>query len=82
MKEITPRLSPFLDLHMMFPLLEFMDKQELVSYTSEEIARIRLQLLGMYSIVRLSVTHIFREVLIISIFAIFYFALKKDQHIW
>lgn len=30
----------------MFPLLEFMDKQELVSYTSEEIARIRLQLLG------------------------------------
>jgi len=49
--DITPCLSPFLDLHMMFPLLEYMDKvigedPSLISYTSTEIAQVRLNLLG------------------------------------
>jgi len=53
--DITPCLSPFLDLHMMFPLLEYMDKvigedPSLISYTSTEIAQVRLNLLGTLTI--------------------------------
>lgn len=46
--DLTTTLSPYLDLHMMFPLLEYVDgliSQKLISYTSSEVATARLSLL-------------------------------------
>eukprot|EP00814_Leptocylindrus_danicus_P006902 CAMPEP_0116030354 /NCGR_PEP_ID=MMETSP0321-20121206/16804_1 /TAXON_ID=163516 /ORGANISM="Leptocylindrus danicus var. danicus, Strain B650" /LENGTH=467 /DNA_ID=CAMNT_0003505143 /DNA_START=57 /DNA_END=1460 /DNA_ORIENTATION=+ len=44
--DLTPIISPFLDLHMLFPLLEYMDGNPKITYSSKEIAAARLDLLG------------------------------------
>ena len=46
--DLTSKVSPYLDLHMMFPLLEYVDElisKDLIPYSSEEVARARLTLL-------------------------------------
>jgi len=46
--DLTGKVSPYLDRHMMFPLLEYLDtliEQGLVSYKSEDVAAARLALL-------------------------------------
>ena len=46
--DLTTTLSPYLDLHMMFPLLEFVDdliSKKILPYESSEVATARLSLL-------------------------------------
>lgn len=46
--DLTSKVSPYLDLHMMFPLLEYIDRlisNSQIPYSSEEVARARLALL-------------------------------------
>lgn len=46
--DLTSKVSPYLDLHMMFPLLEYVDElisKDLIPYSNEEVARARLTLL-------------------------------------
>lgn len=46
--DLTNKLSPYLDLHMMFPLLEYVDsliEQGLIDYSSQDVATARLSLL-------------------------------------
>jgi translation initiation factor 3 subunit E len=46
--DLTPRVSPYLDLHMMFPLLEYVDSlisSELIPYSHQDVAAARLKLL-------------------------------------
>ena len=42
--DLTSTLSKYLDLHMMFPLLEFVDGNELLGYNPADIQRARLAL--------------------------------------
>jgi translation initiation factor 3 subunit E len=46
--DLTSRISPYLDLHMMFPLLEYIDSlisNGAISYSSSDVAQARLSLL-------------------------------------
>ena len=46
--DLTSKISPYLDRHMMFPLLEFLDEKigsGSVSYSSKDVASARLALL-------------------------------------
>ena len=46
--DLTPLISPYLDLHMMFPLLEYVDSlisTNAISYDSKDVAKARLNLL-------------------------------------
>lgn len=46
--DLTPRISPYLDRHMMFPLLEYIDtliSSGSISYNSMDVAQARLELL-------------------------------------
>ena len=46
--DLTSRVAPHLDLHMMFPLLEYLDtliNSGLISYSSKDVAAARLALL-------------------------------------
>ena len=46
--DLTPLISPYLDLHMMFPLLEYIDSlisAKAISYSSSDVAQARLSLL-------------------------------------
>ena len=46
--DLTPKISPYLDRHMMFPLLEYLDElitDGRVSYNSNDVAAARLALL-------------------------------------
>ena len=46
--DLTTTLSPYLDLHMMFPLLEFVDdliSKKILPYESSDVATARLSLL-------------------------------------
>mmetsp|Transcript_39080 Transcript_39080/g.81772 ORF Transcript_39080/g.81772 Transcript_39080/m.81772 type:complete len:523 (+) Transcript_39080:104-1672(+) len=46
--DLTPLISPYLDLHMMFPLLEYIDSlisAGTISYSSLDVAQARLELL-------------------------------------
>lgn len=46
--DLTPLISPYLDLHMMFPLLEYIDSlisAGSISYSSLDVAQARLELL-------------------------------------
>jgi len=46
--DLTPKVSPYLDLHMMFPLLEYVDSlisSGLVPYSAQDVAAARLSLL-------------------------------------
>ena len=46
--DLTSKISPYLDLHMMFPLLEYIDSlisTGSVSYSSSDVAQARLKLL-------------------------------------
>jgi translation initiation factor 3 subunit E len=43
--DLTSTLSKYLDLHLMFPLLEFIDGNELLKYNHADIERARLALL-------------------------------------
>ena len=42
--DLTPTLSKYLDLHLMFPLLEFVDGNEQLGYNPADIQRARLAL--------------------------------------
>ncbi len=42
--DLTGTISKFLDLHLMFPLLEFVDGNELLAYSKADIQRARLAL--------------------------------------
>ena len=42
--DLTSTLSKYLDLHLMFPLLEFVDGNELLAYNPADIQRARLAL--------------------------------------
>jgi len=46
--DLTSKISPFLDLHMMFPLLEFIDSLIIngtISYSTPDVAAARMRLL-------------------------------------
>ena len=46
--DLTSHVSPYLDLHMMFPLLEYVDRlisNDQIPYSSHDVARARLALL-------------------------------------
>lgn len=46
--DLTSLISPYLDLHMMFPLLEYIDSlisAKAISYSSSDVAQARLSLL-------------------------------------
>ena len=46
--DLTPQVSPYLDRHMMFPLLEYLDtliNDGTISYSSKDVAAARLSLL-------------------------------------
>ena len=46
--DLTSKISPYLDLHMMFPLLEYIDSlisSGAISYNSIDVAQARLELL-------------------------------------
>lgn len=46
--DLTSKVSPFLDRHMMFPLLEYLDtliEAKTVSYSTKDVAAARLSLL-------------------------------------
>ena len=46
--DLTNQISPYLDLHMMFPLLEYIDSlisSKSISYSSLDVAQARLELL-------------------------------------
>lgn len=46
--DLTNRVSPYLDLHMMFPLLEYVDSlinEGMIAYDSSDVAAARLSLL-------------------------------------
>lgn len=46
--DLTSKISPYLDLHMMFPLLEYIDtliSSGSISYSSLDVAQARLELL-------------------------------------
>lgn len=46
--DLTPLISPHLDLHMLFPLLEYIDSlisSNSISYSSQDVAQARLSLL-------------------------------------
>ena len=46
--DLTSKISPYLDLHMMFPLLEYIDSlisSKSISYSPQDVAQARLELL-------------------------------------
>ena len=43
--DLTSTLSKFLDLHLMFPLLEFVDGNEFLAYNTADIQKARLELI-------------------------------------
>lgn len=46
--DLTNAISPYLDLHMMFPLLEYVDSlitTEAIPYSAQDVAKARLSLL-------------------------------------
>ena len=62
--DLTSQISPYLDLHMMFPLLEYIDSlisTGSVSYSSVDVAQARLELLKPTHMVDYAMD-IFREV--------------------